>query len=95
MRATRKPIGTDLPAEPINVVKEDPRNENIIYVGTDGGLYVSFDRGQNFIMWHAGLPRSVPVLDIAFQERENEIVIGTHGRSIYIAKLDEVQKKSQ
>ena len=47
------------------------------------------------MMWHAGLPRSVPVHDIAFQERENEIVIGTHGRSIYIAKLDEVQKKSQ
>ncbi len=93
--STWKPIGKDLPAEPINVVKEDPRNENIIYVGTDGGLYVSFDRGQNFMMWHAGLPRSVPVHDIAFQERENEIVIGTHGRSIYIAKLDEVQKKSQ
>lgn len=92
---TWKPIGNDLPAEPINVVKEDPKNENIIYVGTDGGLYVSFDKGQHFMMWSGGLPKSVPVHDIAFQERENEIILGTHGRSIYIAKLDEVQKAAE
>ncbi|MGZ8537382.1 MAG: WD40/YVTN/BNR-like repeat-containing protein, partial [Flavisolibacter sp.] len=42
-------IGKDLPAEPVNVIKEDPKNEDIIYVGTDGGLYVSFDRGQSFM----------------------------------------------
>ncbi len=84
-------IGRDLPAEPINVVREDPRDESILYVGTDGGLYVSFDRGQTFMMWSAGLPKAVPVHDIAIQERENEIVLGTHGRSLYIAKLDDVQ----
>jgi photosystem II stability/assembly factor-like uncharacterized protein len=93
--ATWMPIGNDLPAESINVVKEDPKNENIIYVGTDGGLYVSFDKGKSFMMWNAGLPKSVPIHDIAIQERENEIVLGTHGRSIYIAKLDEVQKAAQ
>ncbi|HVG12343.1 MAG TPA: hypothetical protein VM843_05025 [Flavisolibacter sp.] len=91
--ATWNAIGKDLPAEPINVVKEDPKNENIIYVGTDGGLYVSFNKGLSFMMWNGGMPRSVPVHDIAIHERENEIVIGTHGRSIYVAKLDEVQKK--
>jgi hypothetical protein len=89
--ATWTQLGRDLPAEPINVVREDPKNENIIYVGTDGGLYVSFDRGQNFMLWNGGLPKSVPVHDIAIQERENEIVLGTHGRSIYISKLDDVQ----
>lgn len=87
-------IGKDLPAEPINVVKEDPKNQNILYVGTDGGLYVSFNRGQSFMMWTSGLPKSVPIHDIAIQERENEIVLGTHGRSIYIAKLEEVQKQA-
>jgi hypothetical protein len=74
-------------------MREDPKNEDIIYVGTDGGLYVSLDRGNSFMMWNGGLPASVPVHDIAIQERDNEIVLGTHGRSIYIAKLDEVQKK--
>jgi photosystem II stability/assembly factor-like uncharacterized protein len=90
--ATWNVIGKNLPAEPINVIKEDPRQPNILYVGTDGGLYVSFNRGQSFMMWNGGLPKSVPVHDIAIQVRENEIVLGTHGRSIYIAKLDEVQK---
>lgn len=85
------PLGKDLPAEPLNVIREDPKNENILYIGGDGGLYVSFDLGQSFMMWNAGLPKSIPVHDIAIQERENEIVLGTHGRSIYIAKLDDVQ----
>lgn len=85
--ATWQQLGQDLPAEPINVVKEDPRNENILYVGTDGGLYVSGDRGKTFMMWSAGLPRSIPVHDIAIQEREMEIVLGTHGRSLFVAKL--------
>lgn len=88
---TWRQIGKDLPAEPVNVVKEDPKNEQIIYAGTDGGLYASFDAGNSFMMWHAGLPMSIPVHDIAIQERENEIVLGTHGRSIYIAKLEDVQ----
>jgi len=60
-------------------------------VGTDGGLYVSFDRGKSFMTWSGGLPKAVPVHDIAIQDRENEIVLGTHGRSLYIAKLDDVQ----
>lgn len=92
--ATWKQLGKDLPNEPVNVIREDPKNENILYVGTDGGLYVSFDTGNSFMMWNAGLPKSVPIHDIAIQVRENEIVLGTHGRSLYIAKLDEVQKKA-
>lgn len=89
--ATWKEIGKDLPMEPVNVVKEDPRDENILYVGTDGGLYVSFDRGETFMLWNGGLPRSVAVHDIAIQQRDNEMVIATHGRSLYVSKLEDVQ----
>ncbi len=84
-------LGNDLPMEPINVVVEDPKNENIIYVGTDNGLYASFTMGKTFITLANNLPR-VPVHDIVVQQRENELVIGTHGRSIYIAKLKDVHK---
>jgi photosystem II stability/assembly factor-like uncharacterized protein len=90
--ATWKKIGHDLPNEPLNVVREDPKNDSILYVGTDGGLYVSFDAGNNFMTWNSGLPKSVPIHDIAIQTRENEIVLGTHGRSLYVAKLDDIQK---
>ncbi len=89
---TWKQIENNLPNEPINVVREDPKNDSILYVGTDGGLYVSFDAGNSFMMWNGGLPKSVPVHDIAIQVRENEIVLGTHGRSLYVAKLDDIQK---
>ena len=77
--------------EPVNVIREDPKRENILYLGTDNGVYVSLDRGQNFMAWSGGLP-PVPVHDIAIQERDNEIVLGTHGRSAYVAKIDLLQK---
>ena len=88
---TWKQIGTDLPAEPLNVVKEDAKKENIIYVGSDNGLYASFDMGKTFMGMGNNLPR-VPVHDLAIQARENELIVGTHGRSIYITSLDTVHK---
>jgi photosystem II stability/assembly factor-like uncharacterized protein len=88
---TWKAIGKDLPFEPLNVVKEDPKYDSILYVGSDGGLYVSVDAGNNFMTWNGGLPKSVPIHDIAIQERDNDIILGTHGRSLYVSKLDSVQ----
>ena len=88
---TWKQIFTDLPAEPVNVIREDPKHENLLYIGTDHALYVSVDAGASSMAWMSGLPR-VAIHDIAIQERENEIVLGTHGRSLYIGSLSEVQK---
>ena len=89
---TWRPIMTDLPAEPVNVVKEDTEDGNIIYVGTDGGLYVSVDGGKSSMLWNKGMPSSVPVHDVVVHPRDGEIIVGTHGRSLYIAKLDELRK---
>ena len=86
---TWKNIATDAPLEPINVIKEDSRIENIIYIGTDNGLYASFNMGSSWMGLGNNLPR-VPVHDVCIQYRENELVVGTHGRSIYIASLDSV-----
>lgn len=83
-------IGTDLPNEPVNVIVEDPENENLLYVGTDHGLYVSMDRGQSFHGLSSDLP-SVPVHDLKIQAREGQLVVGTHGRSIYIVDLEHVR----
>jgi hypothetical protein len=80
----------ELPAEPLNVIKEDPKYENILYVGSDNGLYASFDMGKTFSTV-GNLPR-VPVHDITVQVRDNELVVGTHGRSIYITQLDTLHK---
>jgi photosystem II stability/assembly factor-like uncharacterized protein len=84
-------IGTDLPSEPINVVKEDPKNKNIIYVGTDNGLYVSLNKGKSFMSMTDSLP-SAPVHDLVIHPRDNDLVVGTHGRSLYIAHVEELQQ---
>lgn len=78
-------IGRDLPLEPVNVIREDPANANILYVGTDHGLYVSVDAGLHFYAVAEGLP-DAPVHDLAIQAKAAELIIGTHGRSLY--KLD-------
>ncbi len=84
-------IGTDLPSEPINVVKEDPHQPHIIYVGTDHGLYVSFNQGETFMLMNGELP-AVSVHDLVVHPREHDLVIGTHGRSFYVADVTEMQK---
>ncbi len=84
-------ISGNLPFEPLNVIREDPKFEDILYVGTDNGLYTSFNRGKSFISFGNNLP-SAPVHDIAIQKEASEIVIGTHGRSIYIASLNDIHK---
>jgi photosystem II stability/assembly factor-like uncharacterized protein len=89
--ATWTALGGNLPPEPLNVVKEDPKKEGIVYVGSDNGLYASFDGGKSFMNMGHQLPR-VPVHDLAIQARDNELVVGTHGRSIFIAGLEAVQK---
>ena len=90
--ATWKQIMKDLPAEPVNVIKEDAVSDKVLYVGTDGGLYVSIDGGLSSMAWNKGLPASVPVHDLEIHPRDNEIVLGTHGRSLYVAKLEALRK---
>ena len=83
-------IGTDLPSEPVNVIKEDPGNENLLYVGTDHGLYISLDRGAHFMFMEKGIP-AVSVHDLVVQPEQNDLIVGTHGRSIYKADVSQVQ----
>jgi photosystem II stability/assembly factor-like uncharacterized protein len=84
-------IGMDLPNEPVNVIKEDPKNANILYVGTDHSLYVSLDKGKTFMAMNHKMP-DVAVHDVVIHPRDNEIVVGTHGRSIYIADVSQLQQ---
>lgn len=84
-------LGKDLPAEPVNVIKEDPENENLLYVGTDHGLYASLDRGQSFMLMNKNLP-AVAVHDVVVHPREKELLVGTHGRSLYLADVQHLQK---
>ncbi|MEY3368399.1 MAG: hypothetical protein RI973_1554 [Bacteroidota bacterium] len=88
--ASWQPIAGDLPAEPVNVVKEDPVNPNLLYIGTDHGVYVSLDRGQTCMLMNHQLP-ATPVHDLVVHPRENDLIVGTHGRSVYVADIEQLQ----
>ncbi len=83
-------LGNGLPMEPLNVVKEDPESENLLYVGSDHGLYVSMDQGRSFMLLNNGLP-AAPVHDLVIHTREQDLLVGTHGRSMYKGSVKELQ----
>jgi photosystem II stability/assembly factor-like uncharacterized protein len=85
-------ITANLPAnDAAYVIKEDPTNENLLYVGTEFGLYVTLDRGKTWTKWNTGFP-TVAVHDIVIHPREREIILGTHGRGIWIAPVEPLQQ---
>ncbi len=90
---TWKNISNNLPTSPVNVIREDPVNPDVLYVGTDNGAYVSFNQGASWESFIEGLP-SVAVHDLAIQKRDKDLVVGTHGRSIYLADISLLQKIS-
>jgi predicted transcriptional regulator len=67
----------------VHVVREHPRNANLLFAGTEFGLWVSWDHGANWTALKNNFP-TVPVDDIEIQARDNDLVLATHGRSIWI-----------
>ncbi|WP_460220258.1 WD40/YVTN/BNR-like repeat-containing protein [Psychroserpens sp. MEBiC05023] len=88
---TWKSISSNIPASPVNVIKEDPENENILYLGTDNGAYISFNQGQYWEAFSNGLP-NVAFHDIVVQPDAKHLLLGTHGRSIYLTNIGPLQK---
>lgn len=88
---TWKPLGNGLPVEPVNVVREDPVNENLLYVGTDGGLYLSWNQGDAFMGVGCDSFPKVAVHDLAIHPRDKKLIVGTHGRSVFVAPVGPLQ----
>ena len=86
---TFRSIASNLPKggpDFVHVVREDPANPNVLFVGTDVGAYASVDRGATWQRFMAGLP-SVPVYDLKIHPRDHELIAATHGRGIWIADI--------
>jgi photosystem II stability/assembly factor-like uncharacterized protein len=76
-------IAANIPGGPVNVVREDPKKREILYAGTDTGIYVTLDGGQTWNVLGAGLPTTY-VWDIAVHPRDNCLIIATNGRGMWI-----------
>ena len=86
-------ITANLVASPINVVVQDRKNPNLLFVGNDLGVWVSIDAGVAWGRLKANLP-TVPVHDLTVHPRENDLVVGTYGRGIFIGDITHLQELS-
>ncbi len=84
-------IKGNLPEEGCNVIREDPVNENVLYLGTDLTAYVSLDRGQTWHSLRANLPTQ-PVYDMKIHPRERELLIGAHGRGVFVLPVQKIEE---
>ncbi|UOX34729.1 glycosyl hydrolase [Flavobacterium sediminilitoris] len=88
---TWQDISANLPQSPVNVILEDTENENLLFVGTDNGLFVSLNKGKSWEDFSSEMP-NVAVHDLVIQPKAKELIVGTHGRSLYKVGIDELQK---
>ncbi|MEQ1923463.1 MAG: hypothetical protein ABL952_13240, partial [Pyrinomonadaceae bacterium] len=91
---TWRSIASNLPQNNgiVSVIREHPRNTNLLFVGTEFGLFASVDRGGNWTQIKQNLP-TVPVDDILIHPRDNDLILATHGRSIWI--MDDITPLQQ
>ena len=91
---TFRSIASNLPRggpDFVHVIREDPVNPRLLFVGTDVGVYASMDRGGSWQKFMTGLP-TVPVHDLKIHPRDRELIAGTHGRSIWIVDIAPLQQ---
>ena len=72
----------------VHTLEQDPIVEDLLFAGTEAGLYVSLNGGEDWIKWTHGLP-PVPVRDLVLHPRDHDLVIATHGRAAYV--LDDIR----
>ena len=79
-------LKANLPEETANIIIEDPANEQVLYLGTENGLYVSFDMGEKWHPFKENLPRS-SVSAIAINPQTNQLYVGTKGHGFFTANV--------
>ena len=84
-------ISSNLPEGPINVIREDHKNPNLLFIGTDLGVFVTIDGGRNWEPLRNNMPAAA-VHDLVIHRRENDLVVGTHGRGFFITDISPLQE---
>ena len=91
--ATWTSLAAGLSEGPVNVVREDAKNPNLLFAGTDFGVTISIDGGKAWLHLKNDLPTQ-PVHDLRIHPREADLIVATHGRGAYIADIKPLQELS-
>ncbi|MDH5598366.1 MAG: hypothetical protein OEY34_04550, partial [Cyclobacteriaceae bacterium] len=83
-------ISDGLPNQPVNVIREDRVNPELLFIGTEMGVYVSMDKGKHWSAMKNNMP-TVPVHDLLIHPRESDLIVATHGRGIFITNIRPLQ----
>ena len=89
--ATWTALASGLPDKNINVVIQDRENADLLFAGTDSGLYVSRSGGRDWVPFKANIP-SVKVNDLVIHPRENDLIVATYGRGLWVADITLLQE---
>ncbi|HUT08071.1 MAG TPA: hypothetical protein VMY15_04435, partial [Candidatus Latescibacteria bacterium] len=89
--ATWISLAAGLPEGPVNVVREDVKNPNLLFAGTDFGVYVSIAGGKAWLKMTNDMPTQ-PIHDLKIHSREADLIVATHGRGAYIADIKPLQE---
>ncbi len=81
--ASFTPITTGLAGEVVRTLTEDTRNRDVLYVGTETGIFLSLDRGKSWRRFKANLP-TVRVDELTIHPRDNALLVATHGRALFV-----------
>ena len=85
-------IAANLPDDaPVRVIREDVKNPDLLFLGTEFAAYVSFDRGESWMRLMNGMP-TVAVADLVVHPREGDLIAGTHGRSAFVMDISPLQE---
>jgi hypothetical protein len=84
-------LPNDSPADYLRVVRADPKNPNLLYVGSSISVYTSLDKGRTWTKFASNLP-SVPIYDLKVHPRDGELIAATHGRGFWIADITPLQQ---
>jgi photosystem II stability/assembly factor-like uncharacterized protein len=89
--ATWTSIASSLPNAPINVIYEDLKNPDLLFVGNDTGVFVSLNRGANWVKMNNNMP-NISVHDLLVHPRENDLILGSYGRDLWITNIGPLQE---
>ena len=92
---TWKTITNNLPQASINVIVEDRKNSDLLFVGNDFGVFVSINGGDNWVRMNNNNMPSAQVRDLVIHPRENDLVVGTYGRGLYITDISPLQELNE